>query len=138
MSGLPAAAASSPAESPRQAALCTVELLIPCKPGIVLAAAIAGFTGMVAAGRGLPDPARAFICLLALVAAAAGAALVNSLLEAGADSRTGRLQRRHRALARLGHLRGWLLALGLIGAAAGLALLHANLLTAFLLLVAVL
>jgi protoheme IX farnesyltransferase len=90
------------------------------KPGIVAAVLLAGFTGMVLAGRGWPDTATCLICLATLFLAAAGSAMINCVLDAEPDRRMARLQARVAALEKAG--RGRILAIALTGIAASFAL----------------
>jgi len=108
------------------------------KPGIVAAVLLAGFTGMVLAERGWPDPSTALICLACLSLAAAGSAMLNCLLEAPLDIRMARLQTRVAALEKAG--RGRVLTCALIGicASEALAIRYLNPLTLLLILAAVL
>jgi len=75
------------------------------KPGIVAAVALAGFAGMVLARRGLPDAGTAVPALSCLLAAAGGAAALNSVLDEGTDGKMPRLSRRVAALRSLGRER---------------------------------
>jgi protoheme IX farnesyltransferase len=108
------------------------------KPGIVGAVLLAGFTGMVLAERGWPDPTTALICLASLSFAAAGSAMLNCLIEAPLDIRMARLQTRVAALEKAG--RGRVLAIALIGicASAVLTIRYLSPLTLLLILAAVL
>jgi protoheme IX farnesyltransferase len=108
------------------------------KPGIVTAVLLAGFTGMVLAGRGWPDATLCIVCLLSLFLAAAGSAMINCVLDAEPDRRMARLQTRVAALEKAG--RGRVLATALTGIAASfaLAILYLNPLVCILILGAVL
>ncbi len=108
------------------------------KPGIVAAVLLAGFTGMVLAGRGWPDVALCLVCMLSLFLAAAGSAMINCVLDAEADRRMARLQARVAALERAG--KGRVLATALTGIAASLilAIRYLNPLACLLILAAVL
>jgi len=77
-------------------------LFLLAKPGIVAAVTLSGFTGMVLAGRGLPETATALCCLISLLLMAAGSALINNVLDCRIDQQMGRLARRSAALRRLG------------------------------------
>jgi heme o synthase len=68
------------------------------KPGIVGAVTLAGFAGMVLAQRGLPDPAAVFVTLVCILAAAAGSAVLNTVLDERLDAKMPRLSRRVDAL----------------------------------------
>jgi heme o synthase len=89
-------------------------LFLLTKPGIVAATALAGFTGMVVAGRGWPEPISALVCLAALVTTAAGSAVLNIVLEAESDARQKRLARRNAALERVGQGRALFVAVSLV------------------------
>ena len=89
-------------------------LLLLTKPGIVAATALVGFAGLVVAGRGWPDPGPALACMAALASAATGSAMLNIVLEAAADVRLKRLERRVAALERVGRGRALVLAGSLI------------------------
>ncbi len=91
------------------------------KPGIVAAVLLAGFTGMVLAQRGGPDAGTALLALTVLFLAAAGSAMINSLLDAPLDARMARLQTRVAALETAGRKRCLALALAAIIAALALA-----------------
>jgi len=109
-------------------------LLVLTKPGIVLAEAATGLTGLLLAAPGWPAAtASVFCCLLALIMAASGAAMANCVLDADADQRMPRLAARSRALAAVGKARALVLALLLMIAACTLAALTLNLLTVALL-----
>jgi heme o synthase len=115
-----------------------VALVRLIKPGIVAAVLLAGYAGMVLASRGMPATRTVLVTLAALFLAAAGSALVNSILDAPLDERMARLRNRTAALARIGRLP--VLSAALAGIALGLllALRMLNPLVAILLLAAVL
>jgi protoheme IX farnesyltransferase len=73
-------------------------LLRLCKPGIVAAVLVEGFTGLVLGERGWPDGKAAFICLSALLLSASGSAIINGLLDASIDLRMLRLRKRSEAM----------------------------------------
>ena len=93
-----------------------------CKPGIVAAVLLAGFTGMVLGGRGWPDGKTGFICLCALFLSAAGSAIINGVLDAPLDIRMARLMKRSAALEAVGRKRALLIAIAGIGMALFIAL----------------
>ncbi|HEX9205897.1 MAG TPA: heme o synthase [Candidatus Deferrimicrobiaceae bacterium] len=95
------------------------------KPGIVAAVTLAGFSGMVLARRGFPDPGKAALTLACILAAAGGSAALNTVLDAGMDEKMPRLSRRAAALRSAG--RGKVVA-GSVAAIAGSLLLSALLL----------
>jgi heme o synthase len=109
-------------------------LLMLTKPGIVLAESAAGLAGMLLACRGLPPSATVvFWCLLSLIMAASGAAMVNCVLEADTDRKMTRLTDRSRALATAGRARVMTIALLLMGGAFLLTGIFLNFLTLLLL-----
>jgi protoheme IX farnesyltransferase len=108
------------------------------KPGIVAAVLLAGFAGMVLAARGLPGARTAGLCLLALLLAAAGSAMLNGCFDAPFDRKMARLEGRVNALDRVGANRLLMMALACIAAALILTLTALNWLTFFLILAAVL
>ena len=77
-------------------------LFILAKPGIVAAVALSGFTGMVMAGKGLPETRTGLACLASLLLMAAGSALANSVLDRHMDRRMERLTLRSHALNTVG------------------------------------
>ena len=112
----------------------TGALLLLTKPGIVLAEGVAGLAGILLASRGLPPaPSTVCWCLLSLVMAASGAAMVNSILDEDADRRMPRLASRNRAMATAGRLRVLTIALFLMGGAFLLTACFLNSLTLLLL-----
>ncbi|HEY6874321.1 MAG TPA: heme o synthase [Geobacteraceae bacterium] len=72
------------------------------KPGIVAAVLLAGYAGMVTAARGFPEPRTAALCLASLLLAAAGAAMLNCILDLPLDRNMGRLLARVKALDAVG------------------------------------
>ena len=92
------------------------------KPGIVAAVTLAGLSGMVLAGRGVPEPGKALLTLACILAAAGGSAALNTVLDAGIDGKMPRLARRSAALRALGR--------GNVAAAAGTAIAASLLLSA--------
>ena len=92
------------------------------KPGIVAAVTLAGFSGMVLAGRGVPKPGKTLLTLACILAAACGSAALNTVLDAGIDEKMPRLTRRIAALRALGR--------GNVAAAAGTAIAASMLLSA--------
>lgn len=92
---------------------------------------------MVLAGKGLPSPGAALVCLSCILMAAAGSAVVNGLLEADRDSRMKRLDARVSALEKVGRKEALALSLALIACSMVISWLHLNGTAAFLLLGAV-
>lgn len=114
-----------------------LDLVRLAKPGIVVAVLLAGFAGMALATRGFPGARTASLCLVTLLLAAAGAAMLNGYLDAPLDRRMVRLEGRVNALARVGATRLLVVALACIAAALLLALAGLNTLTFLLVLAAV-
>jgi heme o synthase len=77
-------------------------LFILAKPGIVAAVTLSGFTGMVVAGRALPDAATAAACLASLFLMATGSAIINCVLDRRMDEQMERVSARSAALKRVG------------------------------------
>ncbi len=84
------------------------------KPGIQAAVLLAGFTGMVLAGRGWPDARICLACLAGLFLAGAGSAMLNGLIDADPDRRMVRLRTRVAALEKAGKGRVLVAALAMI------------------------
>lgn len=78
------------------------DLLTLAKPGIVAASALTGFVGMTVAAGGVPGTKDGLAVLTALILTAAGAALLNGILDAPLDVRMQRLNKRVSALNRVG------------------------------------
>jgi protoheme IX farnesyltransferase len=108
------------------------------KPGILTLAALAGFTGMVMAVGGLPDVGMSILCVLCLLMAAAGSAMINGVLDAPLDMRMQRVQARVEALEELGRTRVLFIAAVFIGISTVISFVCFNALTAFLVLTAAL
>jgi heme o synthase len=77
-------------------------LVILAKPGIVSAATLSGFAGMVLGAGGLPEARTAGSCVASVLLMALGAALANSVLDRRMDQRMERLALRSAALKRIG------------------------------------
>jgi heme o synthase len=84
----------------QQGAFCALFTL--AKPGIVAAVTLSGFTGMVVAGRGLPEVATAVSCLTSLFLMAAGSAIINCVMDRRMDEQMERVSARSAALRRIG------------------------------------
>ena len=108
------------------------------KPGIVAGVTLAGFAGMVLAERGMPAGGVAVPCLASIVAAAAGSAVINGVLDSSMDARMPRLSGRVEALKRIGGDGALLLSLPLILGSLLVAYRFLHVLTAVLVLAAVL
>lgn len=72
------------------------------KPGIVAGVTLAGLAGMVLAERGMPAAGIVVPCLACIVAAAAGSAVINGVLDSPMDARMPRLSGRVEAMKRIG------------------------------------
>jgi len=81
---------------------------------------LAGFSGMVLARRGLPEPGKAILTLACILASAGGSAALNTVLDAGMDGKMPRLSRRSAALRSFG--RGNVAAVAVAAIAASLLL----------------
>jgi protoheme IX farnesyltransferase len=68
------------------------------KPRIILSVAFTGFAGMVLAYRGIPPSSLVIFTMLSLLLSAAGAAILNNLLDKQVDIMMDRLTRRVEAL----------------------------------------
>lgn len=88
------------------------------KPGIVAAVTLAGLSGMVLAEGGVPPPGKTLLTLACILAAAAGSAALNTVLDAEIDGKMPRLNRRIAALR--AHGRGNVAAAGAAAIAASL------------------
>ena len=108
------------------------------KPGILTLTGLAGFTGMVMATGGLPNGRTFLPCLLSMLMAAAGSAMINGVLDVSLDMRMQRVLARVEAMAVLGRTRVAFVAVGLIGLSMLISLLYLNVLTAALILAAAL
>jgi protoheme IX farnesyltransferase len=91
---------------------------------------------MVLAGRGLPQPGAAALCLSCILLAASGSAVANGLLEADRDARMRRLDARVSAMGKVGRKEALALSIVLIGGSAALSLSFLNAAAAALLLAA--
>lgn len=111
-------------------------LFILTKPGIVAAVTLSGLTGMVVAGRGLPDMGTGFCCVASLLLMAAGSAITNNVLDRRMDRQMARLTLRSAALGRVGTGPALAAAIALATASVALASALLNTRTALLLLAA--
>jgi len=100
---------------------CGAAALVIAKPGITAAAALAGAAGLVLGSRGVPAAGTLLACVASIATAAAGAAILNGILDAPLDARMPRLGARVAALRALGTRRALLLALLLVAAGVGAA-----------------
>jgi protoheme IX farnesyltransferase len=124
-------------EGARQADLAGSALLVS-KPGIASGVGLAGLAGMVLAARGIPSAGVVLPGMFCIVAAAAGAAVVNGILDATMDARMPRLSGRVEAMKRVGNEGALALSLGLILASIVVSYRFFPGVTAVLLIVAVL
>ncbi|MBM2828766.1 MAG: UbiA prenyltransferase [Actinobacteria bacterium] len=88
--------------------------LLISKPGIAGGVTLAGLSGMVLAGRGLPPAGQGLLCLACILMAAAGSAVINGLLDREIDSRMRRVASRTEALENVGNRGALLFSLALI------------------------
>lgn len=116
----------------------TGSALLLSKPGIAGGVGLAGLAGMVLAERGMPPAAVVVPCLAGIIGAAAGAAILNGILDRTADARMPRVSGRVLAMRRVGGGGALALALVLISAALFLFFRRFHAVTAVLLLTAVL
>ena len=72
------------------------------KPNIILSVGLTGLTGMVLANKSLPDFRLIFFTLLSLILSAAGAAIINNLIEQDRDKLMERLSKRVESLNLIG------------------------------------
>lgn len=79
-----------------------VSTVLLTKPGIILSVAFTGFAGMVLASRGFPSISLTAEALLSLLLSAAGAAIINNVLDSRIDVLMSRLNKRVDALAVIG------------------------------------
>ncbi|MBI5576234.1 MAG: protoheme IX farnesyltransferase [Deltaproteobacteria bacterium] len=100
--------------------------LLISKPGIAGGVTLAGFSGMVLAGRSLPPAGFGFICLSCILMAASGSAILNGILDREMDSRMSRVAARKAALENVGSRGALFLSLGLIAASLAISVLFLN------------
>jgi protoheme IX farnesyltransferase len=112
--------------------------LLVSKPGIVSGVGLAGLAGMVLAARGMPGVGVVLPGLFCVIAAAAGAAVVNGILDATMDARMPRVSGRVEAMKKVGNEGALALSLGLILASLLVSYRFFHGLTAVLLIAAVL
>jgi len=79
-----------------------VSTVLLTKPGIILSVAFTGFAGMVLASRGFPSISLTAEALMSLLLSAAGAAIINNVLDSRIDVLMSRLNKRVDALAVIG------------------------------------
>lgn len=115
-----------------------VSAVILSKPGIITSVAFTGVAGMVVAARSLPPAETVFLCVLSLLLSAAGAAIMNNLLDKQIDSKMSRLDKRVEALRTLGDGNAWALSLAMMAVALCVSLLCFNYANAALILAAIL
>ena len=111
--------------------------LLVSKPGIAGGVTLAGLSGMVLAGRGLPAAGRGVLCLACILMAASGSAVINGLLDAGIDSHMRRVAARAEALVKVGQRGALVFSLALIAASLAVSGLFLNATATMLLLGAV-
>lgn len=103
------------------------------KPGIVMAELVAAVAGMLLASPSIPEMGVLFWTTMTISLAAAGAAMVNGLLDAAGDRMMPRLDRRSRALRLVGKPVTLVVALIAMGTSLVLAVIFLNPRTALLL-----
>lgn len=106
------------------------------KPGIAFGVAVSGFAGMTLAARGLPSPGMGMLCLLCIVMAASGSAILNVVFESESDKAMPRVDRRTTALVRLGEGNALALSAVLVITSVMLSFLLINMMTGLLILAA--
>jgi len=111
--------------------------LLLCRPGILLLMTATALTGMIMASRGIPEAATALPCITAVLLAAAGSAVINSVLDAPFDRKMSRLRQRCGALDALGPLPASVIGAALISASLILSSLCLSLTAALFVLAAV-
>jgi protoheme IX farnesyltransferase len=111
-------------------------LIMLSRPGILTLVAMAGFSGMVMAAKGIPDCEISTCTLLCLLLSSAGSVMINSVLDYHLDRKMSRLRARVEAMNLVGRNRVVLLALSMITVSLATAALCINVLTSFLILVA--
>lgn len=121
-----------------RAPACPASWIVISKPGIAAGVALAGAAGMALGGRGMPPAGTAFACVGSIVAAAAGAAILNGILDAPLDARMPRLSARVAAMRSVGTRPALVLALLLVAAGLVVAFAFLNAAAAALVLAAVL
>lgn len=109
-------------------------VLLLARPGLLALVAVSGLAGMVLASRGMPGASTALLCSVALILAAAGSVMLNSVFDHPFDIRMGRLRERTRALERVGMKRTTLIAVLLVAVGAAVAFLFLPLLSGMLIL----
>jgi heme o synthase len=72
------------------------------RPGIMALVALAGTSGMVLASRGAPDAGALSACLISMILAASGSAMINAVIEHSRDRKMDRLRARVAAVNTVG------------------------------------
>jgi protoheme IX farnesyltransferase len=98
----------------RAAGKILVSTILLSKPRIILSVAFTGFTGMVLAYRGVPPSDLILFCVSSLLFSAAGAAILNNLLDKQVDVLMERLTKRVEALKVVGERLALIISLSLI------------------------
>ena len=106
------------------------------KPGIAAGVGFAGMAGMVLAGHGLPDVRTGATCLFCILAAAAGSAIFNVVLERRTDAMMPRVEGRLRALNTIGAANAAVLAAALVLVSLSVSLARLNVVSTGLILAA--
>jgi len=108
------------------------------KPGIAGGVALSGLAGMALASRGLPDRWTLLVCVICIVLAAAGSAILNVVFEVKTDALMPRVSKRAVALAEIGTGRAVWLAVVYIVSSVIASYFLLNKITALLIIAAVL
>lgn len=115
-----------------------VSTVLLTKPGIILSVAFTGFAGMVLASRGFPSLSLTAEALLSLLLSAAGAAIINNVLDSRIDVLMSRLNKRVDALAVIGEKAAVAIALVFIAVSLFVSFYYLNVVNAALTIAAIL
>lgn len=114
-----------------------VSAIVLSKPGIILSVVFTGFAGMVVAQRGIPSLWLSIVALVSLLLSAAGAAILNNILDKKIDKQMERLNKRVEALETLGNSNALIISSIMIVVSLGMSVLYLNFVNTLLLLVAI-
>jgi protoheme IX farnesyltransferase len=115
-----------------------VSTLLLLKPRIILSVAFTGFAGMVLAQKGIPPLAPILLGILSLLLSAAGAAILNNILDKQIDALMKRLGRRVEALNVVGEKTALLIALLFVVASLFISFYFLNVVNGILIITAIL
>ena len=115
-----------------------VSAILLSKPGIILSVAFTGFTGMVVAKRGIPEPLILLLGLISLLFSAGGSAIVNNVLDKKLDEKMSRLNKRVQALETLGDINAVIISCSLILISLLISGIYLNILNTVLIILAIL